>query len=78
MGIQAKQIWGGKVPFRRIIKADGPVEQTRVKGLKSGSWEIRSAAPEEKQGKKGGYGGIEGQKVVLSPEKPPAGWLSSS
>lgn len=77
MGIEAKQIWGGKCPFRHI-KADGPREQPKVKGLKAGSWENKSAVPGEKQGKKGRYGGVKGKKVLLSPEKPPAGWLWSS
>lgn len=77
MGTQAKQIWGGKCPCRHI-KADGPREQPRVKGLKASSWENRSAAPGEKQGKKGRHGRVKGKQVLLSSEKLPAGWLWSS
>ena len=77
MGIEATQIWGGKCPFRHI-KADGPREQPKVKDLKAGSWENKSAVPGENQGKKRRHGGVKGKKVLLSPEKPPAGWLWSS
>jgi len=77
MGTQAKQIWGGKCPCGHI-KADGPTEQPRAKGLKAGSWENRSAAPGEKWGEKGRHERVKGKKVLLSPEKRPAGCLWSS
>lgn len=51
------------------------MEPPKAKGLKVGSWESRSAAPEVKQ-EKVETGGVEGKKVVLSPEGLPT-WRSA-